>query len=620
MKRTLIPLCFAALASGLWAKAPKDPVVMTVDGQPVRVSEFEYLRHKNDGQQIEEETLDQFVERIINYKLKVAAAKHEGYEQSPEFQREYKKYRRELAQPYLTDSTTFYAALDQAYANSLEEVEIQHLMVSRDRRSAIDSIRTLIANGADFIEMAKSESSDPSLERNGGYYGWIKSGLYPYDFENATWATPIGQVSEVITTPYGYHLTKVLARRPASQGELHAAHILVDSEEKADSLLCLLINGADFAETAKANSSCGSAPQGGDLGWFASGAMVPEFEQAAFALADGQLSSPVKTRFGYHIIKRIESRPIDKAQAMDKIRSAAMRDQRSQLPAQYKAEQLKKLYPTSIDAKGRDKLITAVENIGFNKAADSLRNDLTPLIHVADSTVTIADFFAANPRINPALSATTQIDDLLPERVNVAVRNYESNRLGYKYPEFLNIDREYRDGLLLFAISEAEIWNKPKEDPEGLERFFEENRHKYAWDAEHPRWKGFIIYATTDSLIQEVSAYLDRVKPAPNEVGDSLKANFPKYIRIERVVLPEKNNQIVDYIAFGGPEPKWLQSQMMRYFIPYLGHYITAPEEAADVRGTVSGDWIDVLEKEWVDRLRQTYDYKVNGKELKKLK
>lgn len=621
MKRTLLALCLAASSIAIWAKAPKDPVVMTVDGQPVTVSEFEYLRHKNDGQQIDEETLDQFVERIINYKLKIAAAKHQGLDKSPEFLREYKKYRRELAQPYLTDSTTFYAAIEQAYNNSLEEIEIEHLMVGRDRRSTIDSLRTLLANGADFRETAKQQSSDPSLPQNGGYYGWIKQGFYPYQFENEAWATPTGQVSNVITTPYGFHLVKVLNRRPAPSGEINAAHILVDTREKADSLLNLINQGADFAELAKANSSCGSAPQGGDLGWFGSGAMVPEFEQAAFALADGQVSQPVQTRFGYHIIKRLASRPTDKAQAIDKIRNAAIRDQRAQLPSRAKAQQLKQIYPTSVDAKGHDRLISLVNELGFNQAADSLKADTTPIIHVADSVVTIADFLASNTlRINPSIDAATQLEDFIPERIDYTVREYESNRLGDKYPEFRNIDREYRDGLLLFAISEQEIWNRPKDDPQGLEEFFNRNRDKYTWDENHPRWKGFIIYASADSILQEVNTYLERVKPEPAVVGDSLKANFPKYIRIERVVLPEKNNQIVDYIAFGGPKPTWIENQRLKYFMPYLGHLITAPEEAADVRGQVSGDWIDELEREWVERLRQTYPYSVNEKVLKKLK
>ncbi len=620
MKKIILPLAVLALGAALWAK-PKDPVVMTVDGQPVTLSEFEYLRHKNAGQQIEEETLDQFLDRFIDYKLKVVEAHKEGLDTTADFRKEYLSYRRELAQPYLQDTTVMQAVYDRAYAHTLEEINVDHMMVSLAERERIDSIHQALVNGADFIELAAQFTNDPSFKRNGGHYGWVRAGVYPTAWENGAWETPVGQVSEVITTPYGYHLVKVLDRRPAT-GEIHASHILVPTKEAADSLYVLVTAGADFADIARANSTCGSAPQGGDLGWFGQGRMVPEFEKAAFALADGEISAPVQTQFGWHIIKKLGSRMPEKAEVMEKIKAQVARDDRAQLPRTARAEQLKKQYKNRIIDEGRKKLLAAVADSGYQVTTEMLKGDTTPLFQVEDSVVTIADFFTpVPPTVNPRIDKDAQVlalDEILGKRLNSVVLAYESNRLGEKYPEFRNVDREYREGLMVYAVSDKHIWQRPTEDPAALDAYFMAHRDDYKYD--RPHWKGYIIYATSDSLIQEVNKFLEETRPEPANVGTALKERFPKYIRIERVVLPEKNNQVVDYVAFGGTEPKFHNSVMMRYFTTYLGHMIDAPEEVADVRGRVTEDFNQANERQWVSELRKKYPVKVNDKVLKKVK
>lgn len=90
--------------------------------------------------------------------------------------------------------------------------------------------------------------------------------------------------------------------------EVRASHILVSSEQEARDLKSRIVSGEDFAKVARENSQCPSGQSGGDLGFFGKGMMVPEFEQAAFASGVGQVSEPVKTQFGYHLIKVTEQR------------------------------------------------------------------------------------------------------------------------------------------------------------------------------------------------------------------------------------------------------------------------------------------------------------------------
>jgi len=122
---------------------------------------------------------------------------------------------------------------------------------------------------------------------------------------------------------------QVAAFQPAP--EFSAAHILVDSEDKAKALKAEIDGGKDFAEVAKANSSDGSAANGGDLGWFGMGQMVPEFETAVVALAPGEVSAPVKSQFGWHLIKLNDKRetappPLDQArpEIENQLRQAAL--------------------------------------------------------------------------------------------------------------------------------------------------------------------------------------------------------------------------------------------------------------------------------------------------------
>lgn len=91
---------------------------------------------------------------------------------------------------------------------------------------------------------------------------------------------------------------------------IRAAHILVEEEEQANELLAAIEGGADFHELASANSKCPSGSRGGDLGDFGRGQMVPEFEQAAFALNIGEISGVVKTQFGYHLIKLLDKKDV----------------------------------------------------------------------------------------------------------------------------------------------------------------------------------------------------------------------------------------------------------------------------------------------------------------------
>ncbi|MDE6491500.1 MAG: peptidyl-prolyl cis-trans isomerase, partial [Muribaculaceae bacterium] len=326
MEKRILPIMFMALSALVAsAKAPSDPVLMSVNGVDVPLSEFEYLYHKNNAQQANPQPLDEYVDMFVTYKLKVADAKAAGIDTTKAFIKEFEGYRNELAQPYLRDLSVENALVDEAYARMLRNVDVDHIMLplSDDGKALADSLRREIVSGADFYTIAHKYSVDPSCRYNGGHIGWIGANVYPYDFEEMAYNTPVGEVSPVFATAYGYHIVRVNAMRD-NPGEVLVSHILKrfaqDRTEESDAAAMHSIDsiyavvtspGVDFAAVAKAESEDpGSARNGGQLPWFGVGQMLQELDGVAFALADGEVSKPFKSRFGYHIFKRIDSRGV----------------------------------------------------------------------------------------------------------------------------------------------------------------------------------------------------------------------------------------------------------------------------------------------------------------------
>ncbi|WP_295727659.1 peptidylprolyl isomerase [uncultured Muribaculum sp.] len=572
LRKSLIVLAAATCATcGADAKKPSDPVLMTIDGNNVHLSEFEYLYGKNNMQQQSPVSVDDYLDMFITYKLKVADAIAAGIDTTAAFNKEYEGYRLDLVRPYLTDKDEEERLVTEAYSHYPEEVEASHIMVAlgktpeeREKNKAfLDSLRTAAVGGEDFSMLARKYSIDRSASRNGGSMGYVVPGRFPYAFEKAAYDTPEGQISPVIETPFGFHIVKSGARRAAT-GEVLSQHILKltqgkSPEEQAkakaqiDSIYTLLKNGADFSELARKESEDpGSARNGGMLPWFGTGRMVPEFEKTAFALADSTFSEPFATSYGYHIVKTLGHRGVP---SLDEVRPQIMammqRDGRAQIP--------------------------------YRKKMDEL-----------------------HARFQPAGADSLSENELIDREVA---------RLAAEDADFANLLREYHDGMLLFEISNRKIWEGAAKDTEGIEKYFEAHRGDYALT--EPKYKGFMIYTPNDSMMTVVADFVKANAIDRDSIGVVLKRQFDKDVRVERVLAAKGDNKVVDAVAFGAERPelpgKW------KCWMAWEGRLIEAPEEAADVRGAVTTDYQAQLERQWIEQLKATHKVKVNKKVLKKL-
>lgn len=366
MKRILMSL--AVLSLGLNLTAQEDKVLMTIDGQPVMASEFLYIYEKNNQESaLEQKNMDEYLDLFINFKLKVHEAEANGIDTTEAFKKELSGYRAQATPKYMKDEAAIDSLVEMSYRRIAEDrrgahIAIQCPMTADDSTveaalAQINTIRERVTTGVekkvkvkgkwkkvrepeDFFAVALEASSDPSVQENKGELGWITPFRYVYPFENAVYTTEVGEVTPVFRTAYGFHIALVEERR--DHEEVAAAHIMKmtprgDEEAEAaakvaiDSLYELVKNGADFAEVAKAQSDDkGSAMRGGDLGWFGRGYMVKPFEEAAFALKDsGEISAPIKSDFGWHIIMLKGKRGIQPLEEMrESILKKVQRDER----------------------------------------------------------------------------------------------------------------------------------------------------------------------------------------------------------------------------------------------------------------------------------------------------
>ena len=301
MKKTLFTLILLAFVGQL---SPQ--TLFTVGEKAVSVDEFLYVYGKNKdiGNQIDPKTPEEYLGLYIAFKRKVAEAEALGRDTLAAFLTEYNTYYRQLLKPYLTDKTVDEGIVKEAYARMATDVRAAHIMLDLPENALPDdtakvykqilAIRDRLNRGESFETIARQQSSDSYSAVNGGDLGYFNVFNMVYPFENACYNAEVGQMVGPVRTQFGYHLIKVLDKRPARY-RMTAAHILLlDSEErpnaeaqkKIQDIHKSLQAGEEFTTLVRKHSQDQSSlSRGGQLPTFGLNKMLPEFEEAAFSLA-----------------------------------------------------------------------------------------------------------------------------------------------------------------------------------------------------------------------------------------------------------------------------------------------------------------------------------------------
>ncbi len=649
-KSLLLPFALFAFNSGIVAQKNNNAVLMTVGSSKVTVAEFGNVYHKNNTKELanDAKSLNEYVDLFVNFKLKVIEAENLRMDTAKAFIDELATYRKQLAQPYLTDKDVNEKLLKETYDRLQEDVKASHILVKvsetalpKDTLEAynkIMKIRARILNGEDFNKVAteKGVSDDPSSKDNGGDLGYFTALQMVYPFESAAYSTKVGQISMPVRTRYGYHIIKVADRRKA-QGEVLVGHIMVkttpnmktedslNTYSKINEIYNKLKAGTKFDDlAAQFSDDKQSSKKGGELPWFGTNKMPPEFEKASFALQNkGNFSAPIKTKYGWHIIKLIDKRGLGTFDSMkNDLKDKITKDSRSQAGRAALIAKVKAEYKFKENLPARDE---------FYKLADSslLEGRWSPskttslkmtLFNFNDKVFTQTDFanyIVSHQGKHPKMDTKMLVNQLYNQFVDESAVAYEESRLDQKYPEFKALMEEYHDGILLFELTDQKVWSKAVKDSVGSKDFYEKNKTNYVWDVRADA----SVYSCSDATIaKQVRTFLTDNKPE-KDILTEINKDSQLNLQVETRMFSKGENEFVDKNWKPGISTDMVSAKDKKIVIVSVNKILPAsPKSYLDSKGLVTSDYQNYLEKQWLAELKKKFAVNIDKTVLATIK
>ncbi len=627
-------------------KPAPNPWVFTYGADTVFKKEFERLLGKNRNEKgtPTETDVREYLELYQNFKMKVKEANLMKLDTISSFKTELAGYRKQLANPYLTDKKVSDALIQEAYERTKEEINASHILINcaenalpKDTLAAYNKlldIKKRLAKGESFDSLALKYSEDPSAVKNYGLLGWFTAFHMIYPFETQAYKTPKGQVSNPFRTRFGYHIVKVNDRRPA-RGEVKVAHImlqtgpsaseatLAEAKAKADTVYMKLQKGEAFENlVAEYSTDQQSKTNGGAMNWFSSFSNFPEeFKNIAFALSKGETSKPFRTDYGYHILKLIDKRGVPELKEQEEnIKSKIARDSRAESSKLVVAQRIKKESKYPENAAVIKELISQLDS-SFLKGAwtpdDSKLNDKT-IFTIGTQNTTMREFanyikMMQEPQENGSVQMA--VNTLLKKYSDEKALEYEESILDTKYEDFRNLMQEYNDGIMLFDLTDRMVWTKAVTDTAGLQDFHEKNKNKYMWKER--------VHVYT-YICLNAKAKKEALKMAKaGKSGDEIKAKLNKKL-VGTVIITESKHENGE-----SAEKDKLWNTKGVVDIPNEGDqyrfYVVAgivqpePKKPKEARGVATSDYQNYLEKEWITSLRKKYPVTINEEAVKTL-
>ena len=616
-----------------------ESVLFEVGNDMVSRDEFEYVYRKNNPSKQNDysrASLEEYLDLYINFKLKVKEARTLQIDTLPAVQSELDRYRKQLVKSYFDKAVTD-GMTAAAYDRMLLEVEANHIMVSVQPGAApsdtlaaytrIVEIRNRLTKGEDFNKLAAELSEDPSAKENMGNIGYVTGLQIPDErFEDALFETAKGQISKPVRTRYGYHLIKPGDRR-SNRGTVQVAHLLVKfpkdatperKKEALDKITALreaIRNGASFDSLVVIHSEDKTtSTKGGLLEPFSTGKMVGSFEDAAFALKNpGDVSEPVETNYGYHLIKLVERTPLAgyddmKAEVLRRLQRAGRYDEARakyirNAQKDYQFTENKDVFDSFKDSMDSSILINTWR-------ARKATNTDAVLFQLGGKSFLMGDFAQHVERSQRAYrdpDIAGKVDRLYQQYVE---DNTVEFALGKKDEAFRRLLQEYRDGILLFELTEQKVWQQAMRDTIGLENFYEQHRNDYLWDERVEAQ----IYTIQDSK----SAKKIRKSLAGGATPEEIKAKYntadkETVVRSERgIFLPGQNSFVDEAGRNTGLSADQANESGNVVIVQVLELLERTPKSLDEAKGYVISDYQEYLEKQWVEELRAKYPVKIH--------
>ena len=495
MFRAYIHIVFFSFSFLSFAQFNETDILFSVNNEPVLAGEFVRVYNKNIDL-VEDESqkdIDNYLQLYINYKLKLSDAYSRELHKNENYIKELKKYTKQLESTFLTDNVTQEKLLLEAYERTKYEVNISHVLIrmEEDDNDTIEvynkilSLRKpLLKNHIDSLIKNHNNGKDLIVE-DLGYFSAFKM---IYKFENVAYNTNVGEVSMPFRTQFGYHILKVNDKRN-SLGEINVGHIMAyknkpGSKEKIYGLYDSIEKGSNFESLAiKYSEDRNTSYKGGRLDAFTSGQLNSlKFENMAFSLnTPNEVSSPVETKHGWHIIKlysKNELKPIGEMKSI--LLNKIKRSSRSLIISDSFYKMLLDKYNLNYENKNLKYFLSIINDSW--EITDTIEEDKI-LIKIHTKKYNFLDFatyLKKNERSINSKNKENIVRKMYKDFINKNVLETYKDNLEHENLEYKYILKEYKEGLLLFDLMQEKIWNVASSDSISVKEFYQSNKSKYS--------------------------------------------------------------------------------------------------------------------------------------------
>jgi peptidyl-prolyl cis-trans isomerase SurA len=637
-------LLFVLFLLNVSAQTTSEDVLFSVDDEPVYTSEFLRVYNKNLDlvQDESQKDVDSYLELFTNYKLKLKEARALGLHEKPSYLKELDTYIKQLSKSFLTDTKVTNTLVREAYQRISNEVKANHILVRvsenatpKDTLVAYNKIldlrnRTLTEG---FEKVRKEVHNGQTVfGEELGYFAGFKM---VYAFENAAFNTPVNAISDPFRTRFGYHFIKVFDKRK-SRGERTVAHIMISNkqidstagnpETRIQDIYKKIKQGEDFESLAKQFSDDkGSAVKGGMLSPFSGGQLSSqEFEDAAFGLINiGDISEPIQSKFGWHIIKLHEAKPVQSFEDLkSELEMKVKRDERSKLIDDALINKLRTKYKIGEEQPNLDYFVSILNDDYFKrgwKLPDNFDGD-KPLIKIKDKQLTFQDFGDFLLQSQKNIRSKDVYSILVSKQYEAFLSNnlmqYQEDNLEIENEDFAHIVNEYRDGLLLFDLMETTIWNVVKTDSIGLQRFYSEHKNDYVFPE---RIDAIVASSANQKVLKKVHKFLDK-QIAIDQIKNLVNNNGEVNIIFTSGIMDKEHQALPSNYTFEKGISKIYKHNNSFVLVQTKEVLPETLKTFEEDKGNIIGDYQVYKENSWLETLKNKYKIEVNQEVLRSVK
>lgn len=619
-------------------------VISINDSINISFDEFEYIFKKNNkNNNFTKEEVEEYLKLFIDFKLKVIEAKKLGLEKDSKFINELNGYKKQLATPYLTDTVK----LNQLINESLEwlkyDVRASHILVKLPKNSLAED--TLIAynkiwgiykellSGSDFNNLAKTKSEDNYAKETAGEIGYFTCFSFEYSVEKAVYNLKVGEYSKPVRSSIGYHIFLLTDKRPAI-GQMTVAHIYLkgnnDSTKiKSEKIYSLIKEGTESFEDCviEYSEDKGSIKKGGELPVIKVGKTTIDFENAIIKLNENEISTPIKTDIGYHIVKVLKKSDNSFKENYYAIKQKVLKDKiRSELINNSFRKLLKTEYLVKVNNKKLKSLTKIIDtNIYYGTwnyiPKESYKKTIVYNSKIGELSLDdLLNYIKTNQFTSEKIELNKLINNYSEDFIFQYLLDYKNKHLIDNEQSFARLLNEYSEGILLFNLTDKLIWSQAMSDTAGLRAYFNDNREKYKSENS----ADIRFYSSSDKETIENAFSLAKVMKSKEkqyfEFLNEFNKKFPgNDLEVSSGNFIKGKNEVADLFDWESGLKEIKQFDDKYYFIDVLNFNPAGLKTLNDARGLVIADYQNYLEKEWVKTLNNINKVVVNNDLLKEL-